>query len=361
MAAQYQGGGVFSGYAPISGALPFGGGGAGAFAGLGGSPQQAMANLGPNYANAYNSSLQQNKSNYDNIMQGYQQTLASQTSAQQAIAAGQTQLYNDVIGGLQGIGASRAQDITDQAAQAGGAATQGLIGRGLGNTTVQDSINRGIAADKNKALTANSNSVAGLVAGYQSQIGQAGLNQAAQANMANSNLSQAQLAFMNSTQSGYPNAGAYGQLAMQFGQAGAAQANAAALGRLGAPGRYGAGAMSGLPGGGGGGGQKLGYVPSYAQTTPGGGYGGAPSTGGGGSLGAWAGAPAAPSANVFGSYGGGAGLDYGGGGDYGGGSTSPAGGGFNWAGASGSVAQGGYGAGTDYLPDYQDYGGGGDF
>lgn len=358
MAAQYQGG-VFSGYAPIIGSLPFNGGGAGAFAGLGGSPQQAMASLGANYANAYNSSLAQNRSNYEDIMKGYQQTLAAQTSAQQAIGAGYTSLYNDVLSGIKGIGASRDQAIQDQAVQAQGAGTQGLINRGLGNTTVQDSINRGVAADKNKALTENANAVAGLTAGYQSSLGQASLAQSERAAGMNSGLSQAQLAFMNSISAGYPNASMYGQLAQQYGQAGAAQRNADALGRL-RP--AGGGGMSGLPTGGTNG--KLGYVPSYAQTTPGGGYGSAPSTGGG-AFGGWV-PPAASSGNVFGSYGGGVGLDYGGGGDYGvpmdfGGGGDYGGGGFNWGGAGGAVAQGGaYGQALDYLPSY-DYGGGGDF
>lgn len=355
MAARYSDGGVLSGYTPITGSLPFNGGGAGAFAGLGGSPQQAMASLGANYANAYNASLSQNRSNYEDIMRGYQQTLAAQTSAQEATAAGYTSLYNDVMSGIKGIGASRDQAINDQAAQAQGAGTQSLINRGLGNTTVQDSVNRGVTADKNKALTENANAVAGLTAGYQSSIGQARLQQQSQATMANSALSQNQLQFMNSISAGYPNAGAYGSLAQQFGQASAAQRNADKFGRIPT-----GGAMSGLPGGGGRG-PQLGYVPTGAGIGAGGGYNAPGGFGSNAGFGQWAtGVPSAGGGgNVFGSYSGGDNWSTGSGApveDFGGGFTN-GGGGFNFAGAGGSIGQGAaYG---DYS--FDDYGGGGDY
>lgn len=319
----------------VQGNLPFGGGGAGMFMGLGGSPQQAAAQLGPNYANAYNSSLAMNQSNYNNILAGYQQTLASQTSAQQAIQAGYTNLYNDVQAKIQSQGQTRATDIGNSAAMRIGEQTQGLINRGLGNTTVQDSVVRGINDDRDRQLTANSEAVSGLQANYAQSLGLAGLNSRSQQLQDQAGLVARQLGWMDSVSSPYPNAGMYGQLASQYGQSAQQQANAGQM-----PGAYGGGsfAHAGNPG------PKVGYVPGptpggYGGGMPAGvGFGGGYSGGLGGGLSAMSGAsmmgggyssPVAAAASPWeGAYSGDfaaptmqtplpwEGLDYGGGGNF---------------------------------------------
>lgn len=205
----------------IGGSLPWqsAGGGANQFQGLAGSPQQAMASLGSNYAGAYNSALQMNAANYQNILQGYQQTMGAQTSAQNAIGRGYSDLYNSVLGGIKGIGASQAQNIRDVYEQQSGAAAQGLIARGLGNTTVQNSVQRGLVADESKAQVNLANQIANLTAGYQSNLGLAGLGYQGQAAQQNTALAGRQLDWMNSVNAQYPHGGIYGQLASQFGAA----------------------------------------------------------------------------------------------------------------------------------------------
>ncbi len=150
----------------IAGNLPFGSGGGEMFAAAG-NP----AALGQAYQSAYNTALGQNQANYNNILQGYQQTIGNQTTAQQAITGGYTNLYNDVMGRIQGVDQSQRLDIQDQYAQQQGQASQDLINRGLGNTTVQQSVNRGIALDRMKANIALSNQMAQLQANYASNIG----------------------------------------------------------------------------------------------------------------------------------------------------------------------------------------------
>lgn len=258
--------GVFTGYTPISGSLPWGGGGGGAFSAA--NPQQ----LGQQYQNAYSSSLQQNKSNYDNIMAGYRQTLASQTANQQAITAGYSTLYNDVLAGIKGIGASRDTDIGNAAVANLGKGTQSLIDRGLGNTTVQDSMARAVESDKQRELTANANQVAGLTAQYGSQLGLAGLSARQGQVDRDTQLNLNQLGFMNSVNAGYPNAGMYGQLAQQFGQAGAADKNAKLIQQ-----QSGAGLASGFTGSPG---PRVGYTPAPVPSYGGG--GGLDYSGGGG-------------------------------------------------------------------------------
>lgn len=209
----------------IGGSLNFAGGGAGLFSGLSGDPATAMANLGPNYANAYESALSMNQQNYGNILTGYQQTMANQNQAQQKIQGGYGQLDTDVQGLIAGTDQAQLQANQDQYAANMGNMNQSAISRGLGNTTVTDALARGINLDKSKADTNTRNQFAQLQAGYKSNIGLAGLDYANQANLQNTALSGQQLGWMNSVTAPYPSAGQYGQLASQFGAAQQSAAN----------------------------------------------------------------------------------------------------------------------------------------
>lgn len=173
--------------------------------------------LGSAYQSAYNSALAQNQANYSNILKGYMQTLQGQQTAQQAIGSGYSQLYNNVLKGIQGVGKSQAQAIADAYAQQSGASQQDLINRGLGNSTVLSSVQRGLQADKTKADTALANQIAQLTAGYQSQLGGQGLAYAAQSAAANTAQQNRQLDWMNSVQSPYPDSRMYAALLQQQG------------------------------------------------------------------------------------------------------------------------------------------------
>jgi hypothetical protein len=192
------------------------------FQGLGGSPQQAFQSLGSSYAGSYNNALAMNQANYANILKGYQDTLAGQTSAQQAIQSGYTDLYNNVLGSIAGVGQSQQTAINDQYARATGALSQQLTDRGLGNTTVAPNLQRGVEADRAKASNDLAGTIAQLRASYMSQLGQAGLGFGERAYGQNAALAQNQLGFMNSVNSPYPDAGLYSQLAQQYGAVGEA-------------------------------------------------------------------------------------------------------------------------------------------
>lgn len=209
----------------IAGNLPFPAGG-NPYAG---AAQGGTAGIAAQYGQTYNSALQQNIANYQNILQGYQQTMGNQVTAQGAIGKGYNDLYNNVLQGIQDVGASQKQAISDSYAQQQGQASQSLISRGLGNTTVQDSVNRGLSLDKNKADIALSNQMAQLTAGYQSQLGLSGLNYQNQAAMQNTALGANQLGWMNSVTSNYPDAGLYNQLFAAQGQATQADKDRAAM------------------------------------------------------------------------------------------------------------------------------------
>lgn len=213
-AGAFSGGGAapaaFSGSNIIQGALNFNPGGGGLFSG-------GLAGLGPAYASAYTSALQANQANYNNILAGYQQTMQNQTSAQDAIARGYADLSNSVLAGIDNIGSAQSQQIKNQYQQASGATAQSMISRGLGNTTIQDSMQAGLTQQEALAQNSLQNQIASTKAGYQSNLGLAGLAYQGQAASANSSLAQNQLAWMNSVNAPYPNAGLYAQLAQQYG------------------------------------------------------------------------------------------------------------------------------------------------
>lgn len=266
----------------ISGQIPFDAGSGALGSALGGG-------VGAAYTSAYNAALSQNQAQYGNILQGYQQTAGNQFNTQQGIQGGYgslqngittnlgTQLNNagasqaqgqnniqqgygqlagNVQGTIQGITASQQQAINDAYTQQSGSASQSLINRGLGNTTIQGTMQRGLQLDQQKASIALANQQAQLSAGYQSQLGLAGLGYAGQsvqantqqsnlsaeqqaaygsqlglaglgyqnqANMQNTQQANNQLGFMNSVQMQYPNAQAYGQLLYNQGALGLAQ------------------------------------------------------------------------------------------------------------------------------------------
>lgn len=247
----------------IQGQIPFGNGGS-AFGQAIGGP------LGSAYMSAYNAALAQNQAQYQNILSGYQQVANNQNAAQNQVQAGYGNLNSQVqgtlgnalqwqLGGAQNIqtgynnlntqvqnqianiGQSQSEQIANEYQQQSGQLAQQMINSGLGNTTVQGSMQGGLLTGETQAQTALANQLAQLQAGYtsqiggsalnylqqenaqnvgqmnlmaqnQSQLGQAGLQYANQAAMQNTAQANNQLGFMNSVQMQYPNAQEYGQL-----------------------------------------------------------------------------------------------------------------------------------------------------
>lgn len=117
----------------------------------------------------------QNLSNYGNILDTYNRTNNQITNAMPGITAGYGALNTQVQGMIQGVDRSQRQAIADAYAKQSGQMSQSMISHGLGNTTVQGSMQRGLTLDKQKADIALSNQMAQLQAGYSSQLGMAGL------------------------------------------------------------------------------------------------------------------------------------------------------------------------------------------
>ncbi len=203
-----------------------------ALSGLGGDPAQAMAQLGPMYQQSYLGSLGLNQQLLGGLQTGYD-TLRSNADQQYGdISKGYQSLYGDVLGRIAGTNQTNMNDInTSYNARAGGA-TQDLISRGLGNSTVQSAIQRGIENDRQRALTGSQNQFAQLGAGYASALGQAGLQSQQQGANLGANLGQAQLGMLERVNVPYPNAQMYSQLAQMYGSNLQRQQDQARLGQL---------------------------------------------------------------------------------------------------------------------------------
>lgn len=310
--------------APISGSLPF------AQMGNNVSFPTDLGSLGSHYASAYNNALAMNSSNYSNILAGYQQTMAGQTSAQDAIKAGYTGLYNDVLGGLANQGQTQREQINRDYAAHLGQQSQQLIDRGLGNSTVQSSVARGLGLDQAFAGNALEEQVARQRADYASRLGLSGLDYANTANMQNTAQANNQLGWMNSVMSPYPDANMYSQLAQQYGMTAEAAKWRDQLTRNRYPGNPPAGStLSGVYG--------THFPTGFSGGEPGGGVQlGAGSGGGGGGFGNVAGGIGAyisPGQNL--GFSDAVPRDYSG-----------------YGGAASSAAQAAYGA----IPDYSGYG-----
>lgn len=200
---------------PIAGGLPFPSQQAAGSIPFGGNPAQ----LSQSYANAYNSALAMNQQNYQNVLKGFQDALNAQAQKQHNTQVQHYELENQIRNDLNLAGSTRRQEIQDEYARLAGAQSQQLIDRGLGNSTVQASVNRGLALDEAKAQNQLAEQVANLRAQYGSNLGLARIAQHGQGSREATALTQAQLDFMNSVQSPYPDAGLYASLAQQYEQA----------------------------------------------------------------------------------------------------------------------------------------------
>jgi hypothetical protein len=150
----------------------------------------------PGTSQSYNDYMQLNQNSYCQILQGYNSLQSQQMAAQGQITQGYQNLQNQVLGGIQGVQASQLQAIQDVYAQQEGASQQQAINAGLGNSTVLASLQRGNTLCYAKARTAVCNAYAQTLAGYQSNLGLAGLNYQNQANQQAVALGAQQLGYM---------------------------------------------------------------------------------------------------------------------------------------------------------------------
>lgn len=171
-----------------------------------------MSNPAKAYSCAYNNYLSLNKQNYNNIVNGYNQLASAQFNQEQAITAGYTGLQNAVYGTIQNICKSQMQRVQCTYTKQMANSQQQAINAGLGNSTVLQSMQRGVTQCEAMAQTAVQNQFAALKAGYMSNLGLATLNYQNQANMQNAALGAQELNTLASIQIPPPCANSFAQM-----------------------------------------------------------------------------------------------------------------------------------------------------
>lgn len=191
--------------------------GGNALSGLGGDPQSAMAQLGPMYQQQYQAALEMNRQNNANVQTGYGQLREDANQVYDNIYKNLDARYGDVLGRIAGTNTSNIRDIEANARAASAAGNMNLAARGLGNSTIVNSMNRGINSDRQREITRSNEAFAQLGAGYADRIwGDRTNAQQAKANLM-SNLGTQQLGAMERIQAGYPDAGMFASLAQMYG------------------------------------------------------------------------------------------------------------------------------------------------
>lgn len=119
-------------------------------------------------AGSYNSA-------YQNYISTNQQLYNNYVSNSNSLVGRYGALKGEVQGMLRGGNKANLQDIADKYQGFWGQMSQQLIDRGLGNTTVQQSMSRGVKSDATQEMTRSRNMYSGLKAQFASVLGQAQL------------------------------------------------------------------------------------------------------------------------------------------------------------------------------------------
>lgn len=228
--------------------------------GFGGLNTQQNQNIG-GITEGYNDRLGGATGQYADLLAGYGNVGAEANQEYSDLAALYGGLTNRTMGRLEGLGQTEAANIQERFARQAADADQDLISRGLSNTTVRPTVQRGIALDQSRAQTelaeqlareknAQDMATAGMAlpalerfTGARSDLGMAGLQAGerftgAQAdlseqglqfsergNQAQMDLGRALLGVIENRQDLYPDFNNLTQLAIAAGQAGATVPN----------------------------------------------------------------------------------------------------------------------------------------
>lgn len=180
-------------------------------------PFAGLLGSGTNYGKDYASALAINAANYGNAVSGYNDLLARQQSSNDAISSGYANRAANAMQLLAGLEQGQRQDLETGATRATAQNAQDLIGRGLSNTTVQNTLARGVEADKNRAVNNLVGQMAGLKSSTYAALEGDRLRALDANNDAYNRLAMQRLAMQERVSAPYPDAGKYAALAQQAG------------------------------------------------------------------------------------------------------------------------------------------------
>lgn len=170
------------------------------------------------YNTAYRNATNINQQLHENVQSGYAQMLRDFQAAQGGLQAGYRGLETRVLRRLRGSNRANIQDLSDKYTALSGQMSQQMIDRGLGNTTVQQSVQRGVAQDRAKEVTRSQGLYAQMMANAQMGIGGNALSAMQAGIMGASGIQQGAINAMERVSAPYPDPGLYASLAAQLAQ-----------------------------------------------------------------------------------------------------------------------------------------------
>jgi hypothetical protein len=180
---------------------------------VGGPTDLSRGGLLANYNANWQASRNANQDLYNRTAAGFDQILAGQKGDLAGVSNEYRQRQKAVMAGLTGANEANERDIQLKFADLLGGSMQNLADRGLGNSTITSSVQRGFGQSMADALTRSRNDFATSIANMRSQWGMAALAQKQQAALANSGLATQQAtSLLSNTNVGYPDMGAYAQM-----------------------------------------------------------------------------------------------------------------------------------------------------
>lgn len=174
----------------------------------------------PTYQGAWQGSRDAQQQQINTGAGMWQQLMAQQQQLANQNNAGWQQLQSQIMGRLRGSNKANLQDIADKYTGFWGRMNQQMIDRGLGNTTVAQSVQRGVAADQAKETTRSRGAFAQLMAQSLGQVGSQRLGAQMSNNSALANLGLGNINWLTGIGIGYPDRNAYSDQAMGSGYGG---------------------------------------------------------------------------------------------------------------------------------------------
>jgi hypothetical protein len=159
-----------------------------------GSQTQGYGNLMNGNQGAYGNLIGAQNQAYGGLMSGqgtaYDNLMKSQTGGLADVGQGYGSMLGAALNNMNLLGRTQANDLNEQYDRNAADSQQSLVNRGLYNTTVTDSVNRGINLDKERALTNLAQGVAKDTNNTLAQFGMPALQFGQQAVGANTALGQ---------------------------------------------------------------------------------------------------------------------------------------------------------------------------
>jgi hypothetical protein len=169
------------------------------------------------YRTAYQAARSANESRYNQILSGYDNRLVEFNNQAQVIHQGYTDRYYRGMNHITGVGRAQYQDLNDSYSRQSAKVQGGSIARGLGLSTVANSMQRGVIYDKEKAKIQLADTLAREYLDTDAKLSGDVLGYADSRLRGQTGLAKEKLDFMERRTDAYPDVNTYAAMAARGG------------------------------------------------------------------------------------------------------------------------------------------------